>query len=118
MLNIMLKKSINIFMSVFLLLPLLTGMSGSYGESFLVQIFLEDNHPQTSFKKPCDMDDCNPNMPKCPLCPSSGSTSLYLHNGTGAYLPTPIFFLIQLSVNTLSDQGFVKRIFRPPTSIL
>ncbi len=114
----MLKKSTNIFMALFLLLPLLTGMSGSHGESSIVQIFFENNHPQSSFKKTCDMDDCNPHMPKCPLCPSSSSASLYLHHDTGAYLPTPISFLILLSVNTLSDQGFVKAIFHPPTSIL
>jgi len=104
----MLKKGLNIFISVILLLPFLSGTVG------LQQTVKDGIH---SFQKPCDMDDCNPNMPKCPLCPSSGYTNLYLHDEAGAYVPTPTSSFILLNVSTLSDQGVVKAIFHPPTSI-
>ena len=104
----MLSKALNIFMSILLLLPLLTG---EVGFSQMV-----NNYPP-SFQKPCDMDHCNPYMPKCPLCPSLSSSNLCLHHEAGAYLPIPISSFILLSVSTLSDQGVVKTIFHPPISI-
>jgi len=104
----MLKKGVNIFISVILLLSLLSGTVG-------LPEMVKGGPP--SFQKTCDMDDCNPNMPKCPLCPSSGYTNLYLHDEAGAYVPTPTSSFILLNVSTLSDQGVVKAIFHPPTSI-
>jgi len=104
----MLKRTINLFISISLVLPLFSGMA--------VFSQVVNNHP-SSFQKPCGMDDCNPNMPKCPLCPSSGSINLYLYHETGDYLPILTSSLILVSVYTLSDQGFVKSIFHPPTSL-
>jgi len=104
----MLKKSLIIFILIVLLLPLFTEEGG---------LFKAASNASPSFQKPCDMDGCNPNMPKCPLCPSSSSTNLYLHQEITAYPPTLTSSLILVCVDTLSDQGFVKSIFRPPTSL-
>lgn len=43
---------------------------------------------------------------------------LVLKTSGEPYLPAPTFCLALVSVITLPDQGFVKSIFRPPTSIL
>jgi hypothetical protein len=101
-------------MSILLLLPLLTG-GGGFSQMFNNDPF--SLQKPCDMKKPCDMDHCNPYMPKCPLCPSLSSSNLYLHHEAGAYLPIPISTFILLSVSTLSDQGVVKTIFHPPTSI-
>jgi hypothetical protein len=103
----MLRKGLNTFISILLLLPLFVGEAG---------FFQAVSNASPSFQKPCDMDDCNPNMPKCPLCPSSSSINLYLYHETAVYLPTPTSSFFMVSVSTLSDQGFVKTIFHPPTS--
>ena len=108
MLKTMVRKGLNIFISILLLLPLFAGEA---------EFFQAVSHASTSFQKTCDMDDCNPMAPKCPLCPSFGSIHLYLYHEVAVYLPTPASSYIQLSVSTLSDQGFVKSIFRPPTII-
>jgi hypothetical protein len=100
------RKALNIFISILLLLPLFTGVVG-----FSQPI----NKSPASFQKTCDMDDCNPYMPKCPLCPSSNSTIQLFHQEAAAYLPTPISSFILISVSALSDQGVVKTIFHPPT---
>jgi len=106
--NLMLKRTINIFISFSLVLLLFSGAT----------VFPQAvRNNSASFQKPCNMDDCNPGMPKCPLCPSSSSINLYLHQETGAYLPILTSSLIFICVDTLSDQGFVKSIFRPPTSL-
>jgi hypothetical protein len=105
--KIMLKKALNIFISILLLLPLLTGTVG-FSQP------VDNNSP--SFQKPCDMNDCNPYAPKCPLCPSSGSVNLYLNHEAGAYLPILACSFILDSVSTLSDQGVIKAIFHPPTA--
>src|SRR4030042_3157739 len=98
----MLQRTINILMSISLLLPLFSGTA----------VFPQPaNNNSSSFQKPCDMDDCNPNMPKCPLCPSSSSINLYLYHEAAVYLPTPTSSFILLSVSTLSDQGVIKTIF-------
>jgi hypothetical protein len=105
MLKTMLRKALNIFISILLLLPLFTGGVG---------FFQAANKYSTSFQKPCDMNDCNPSMPKCPLCPSSSPTNLYFQHEAGAYLPVLASSFIEDSVSTLSDQGVIKGIFRPP----
>ena len=106
MLKLMSRKALNIFISILLLLPLFMG-----GVGFSQPI----NKSPASFQKTCDMDDCNPYMPKCPLCPSSNSTIQLFHQEAAAYLPTPISSLILISVSALADQGVVKAIFHPPT---
>ena len=102
----MLKKALMIFISFLLVLPLFTGVVG-----FAQPI----NTDPPSFQKPCDMDQCNPNMPKCPLCHSSGSIVQLFYQECGPYLPTPVSSFIMLTESTLSDQGFAKAIFHPPT---
>jgi hypothetical protein len=102
----MLRKSLVILILIVLLLPLFAEESG---------LFKAVSTASPAFQKPCDMDDCNPNMPKCPLCPSSRSINLYLHQETTAYLPTITSSIVLVCVDTLSDQGFVSSIFRPPT---
>ena len=113
-LKTMLRKVIQIFVSILLLLPLVTGVPG------FPQLA---NNYLPSFQKPCDMDDCdmdhsNPNTSKCPLCPSSSSFVQLFRQEVAEYLPTPTSSFILISVGTLSDQGFVRAIFHPPTSIL
>jgi hypothetical protein len=117
----MAKKVINALLSIVFSVPLFTGIFASpdLSMSYLSssEICSGDNNGEISFQKPCDMDHCNPNMPKCPLCPSSSSINLYLNHAAEAYLPTLTSSLILVSVDTLSDQGFVKSIFHPPTSL-
>jgi hypothetical protein len=101
-------------MSILVLLPFFAGISGS---SQLA------NKDLPSFQKTCDMDHCNmdtcnPYMPKCPLCPSSNSFIQLFRQEIADYVPTPTSSFILLPLGTLSDQGFVRAIFHPPTSIL
>jgi hypothetical protein len=104
----MLKKGTNIFISIILLLPLFTGVGG------LPQMI---NNGPPSFQKTCDMDHCNPYIPKCPLCPSSTSVTRYLPNGVAIHPPFLSSLFNLLSIDTLSDQGVVMAIFHPPTTI-
>jgi hypothetical protein len=105
----MLKKILNIVISILLLLSVFTG-----GGGFLQPV----SSASPSFQKTCDMtdcnSDCNPNRPKCPLCPSSGSANSYLNHEPGSYLPILDSSFILDSVSILSDQGVIKGIFRPP----
>jgi hypothetical protein len=102
----MIKKALIIFILIALPLPFFSEEAG---------LLKTVSGASPSFQKPCGMDDCNPAMPKCPLCPSSNSINLYLHQETGVYVPILTSSLVFVSVDTLSDQGFVKSIFRPPT---
>ncbi len=101
----MLKKGLIIFILIALLLPFFAEEDG---------FFKAASSASPAFQNPCGMDDCNPGMPKCPLCPSFRSINLYLHQETGVCLPIFTSSLIFIRVDTLSDQGFVKSIFRPP----
>ena len=103
----MLRKALNVFISALLLLSVSLATVGFSNP-------LENYAP--SFQKSCDMDRCNSNLPKCPLCPSSSSLNAYLPNSYAIYLPT-IFPLFNPSIgNSLCDQGVVRVIFRPPIS--
>jgi hypothetical protein len=108
------KKISHVFMSILVLLPFFTGASG------FPQLA---NNDLPSFQKTCDMDhcdmdNCNPDVPKCPLCPSPGSSIQLFRQEMADYLPTPTSSFILLTLGTLSDQGVVRAIFHPPTSIL
>lgn len=112
----MLRKLTNILISILLVVPLLAGTPSSLG-------LAKNSDPQVRFQKPCDMDPCDmdhcaPRMPKCPLCPTSGSFVPYLSSGSGIISPILNSSLTHTRDNTLSDQGVVKVIFRPPISIL
>jgi hypothetical protein len=107
MLFLMLKKVLNIFISILLLLPLFTG-------DIAFSQMVSNGLP--SFQKPCDMDHCYPYAPKCPLCPSSTSINLVFYQKAAPYLPAFNPFYIQITSETLTDQGFVKTIFHPPAA--
>jgi len=57
-----------------------------------------------------------------PVCPDSAFSDCnddeYLLKEGEPYLPAPTFCLTLVSISTLHDQGFVKSIFHPPTTIL
>jgi hypothetical protein len=117
----MMRKVINIFLSI---LFLLLFFSGEFVSSALAksrssssEICSSDKGASVLFQKPCDMDHCNP-LPRCPLCPSSGTINLYLHPGAEVYLPPLHSSFLIISPDALSDQGFVSSIFHPPTSPL
>ena len=134
----MFTKIINISVSVFLLLHLLTGtLAFSHAgdnPSSPFQMCSRDNPPRVNLQKLSDMDDsndhdvdhcnsndmdhCNPLLPKCPLCPTANSVNPYLIQGAEAYLPPLISFFISIPIDPLSDQGVVKSIFHPPTALL
>ncbi len=137
----MFTKIINISVSVFLLLHLLTGALAfshpSNNPSYSFQVCPQDNRPEVKPHKVSDKHDskdhdsdhcnnnnnndkghCNPLLPKCPLCPTANSANLYLIQGAEAYLPPLISFFISIPVAPLSDQGVVKSIFHPPTALL
>ncbi len=110
----MLRKISHIFISILVLLPFFTGISGFPQ--------LANAYPP-SFQKTCDMDHCdmdhsNPNTPKCPLCPSLSSTNLYFYHEAGAYLPVLTSSFVLVCLDSLTDQEFVKTIFHPPTLLL
>ncbi len=98
-------------MAIFLLLPLLAGTLNSF------QTFDNESIFQERFEKPCDMCCCSSDGTACPLCNTSSSFYPYLPRKAAEYLPVlhSSFILINY---TFSDQGIVKAIFHPPTSIL
>jgi len=104
----MLKKALNLFISILLLLPLFAGGNG-------ISIWINNDVP--SFQKICHMDNCTPRMPKCPLCPSSSTIVQFFGLEAGLYLPAPISSFILVGVDTLSDQGVIRAVFRPPALI-
>jgi hypothetical protein len=107
------KKISHVFMSILVLLPFFT-VAPAFPQLA--------NNDLPSFQKTCDMDHCdmdtcNPDMPKCPLCPSSSSFVQLFRQVVADYLPTPTSSFILFTSGILSDQGFVRAIFHPPTSI-
>ena len=113
----MCKKTFRAIITILILPGLFIG-TVNFSSLALASLFLENSHPNASLQKTCDMDHCNPNLPKRPLCPSSISVNLFLLQETDAYLPTPTASFIPTSDDTLSDQEVVKSIFHPPTTIL
>ena len=118
----MVKKIINICISILLMMPFLSGMVTPLGAGDNLLSFFQTS--QSGFQKPCDinscsgMTSCTPHIPKCPHCPSSNCIDHYFRNEMGIHLPPPSSSFILLSASTLSGQEFVKSIFHPPTSIL
>jgi len=53
-----------------------------------------------------------------PDSPFADCNDDYLLKEVEPYLPAPTFCLALVSLSTLPNQGFVKSIFHPPTSIL
>jgi hypothetical protein len=87
------KRTINIFISTLLLLAF---SGGALDLSVWAEVSV---CPDSSFSDSNEDDD-------------------YLLREGEPYLPAPTFCLALVSVSTLPDQGFVKSIFHPPTSIL
>jgi len=113
----MCKKTFRTIITILILPGLFIGIVNFSSLAF-ASLFPGNSPPEPSFQKTCDMDHCNPNLPKCPLCPSSGSISLVLHLEGGFYLPILASSMLSIFHDSLSDQGFVKSIFHPPTTIL
>ena len=119
---IMSKKYLNILTCILLVIALLTWVLSSAGLGFAFTSLSGPPCGKASggpgLEKPCEMDHCSPDLPKCPLCPSFGFANPYLHQGVSDYLPPPDFSFTLASLDTLSDQGFIRSIFRPPTPTL
>jgi len=97
-------------MSLLVLLPLMTGI-------FFVSPLI-GGAPVPSFKNTCDMDACNGLLPECPCCPSSGFVNPYARQAAEFHFLIPCSSLGLIDLSHLSNQEFVKLIFRPPKSIL
>ena len=115
------RKPLRLFVSLLVLSTFCMGMFTFAGSVTAFTPMSQPSCGKTSgpgFKKPCDMDHCKPNLPKCPLCSSPGSAVPYLGQGALNYLPPLNCSFVLVCFDTLSDQGFIRSIFRPPTSIL
>ena len=112
------KRIINICISILLMMPFLSGMVTPLEAGNDLFSFFQTS--QFGFQKLCDtmpcngMTSCTPHIPKCPHCPFSNCIDHYFRNEVGIHLPLPSSPFILLSASTLSDQEFVKSIFRPP----
>lgn len=115
------KKYLNILTCIVVVIALLTWVLSSAGLGFAFTSLSGPPCGKASdgpgFKKPCEMDHCSPDIPKCPLCPSFGSQTPCINQGTLAYLPPLDSSFVLVCLDTLFDQGFIGSIFRPPTSI-
>lgn len=94
----------SILVAILLLMPLITLDASSFDTA---TVALQSHEP-------CHMDDCNPLVPNCPLCPFASSSPFYLPNGIEVFTPTVFSPFILVNYERFSDQGFVKAIFRPP----
>jgi len=117
------SRSILRLIIISIVLPvLLTGMFTFSGAVTVFASLSQDPCGRTStgpgFKKPCDMDQCAPNSPKCPLCPSFGSVTPFLGQETLNYLPPMGSSLLMTYSDSHLNQGFARSVFRPPASIL
>lgn len=68
----------------------------------------------TSFKKTCHINLSM--MPDCPLCPSLNLINCLLFYENSDNILIPVSFIL-IEKDNLSDQGFVRLIFHPPTII-
>ena len=67
----------------------------------------------------CDTSQCDSQIPECPNCVSmEDSIDPFLPEDTNIYQKEVVSALILLTPEGLLDQGFVRSIFHPPTSIL
>ncbi len=103
------KKILNILICTLLILPLFSGIYSPLKAAQMGSLLLS-----AGSQKNCGMDSCSPNLPRCPLCPSSNTILPYMSQETRVNLEIPVFTFILVSSDTLSDQGVTRSIFRPP----
>jgi len=112
------KKIFNIFIAIFVILPLFSGIYSPLKAAHTTSpLHIVSPLLRASSQKACGMDSCSPNLPRCPLCPSSNSIHPYIAQETEVNLQIPVVSFIQLRLDTLSDQGVIQSIFRPPILI-
>jgi hypothetical protein len=75
-------------------------------------------NPVSGSQSPCDTSPCGPLMPERSHGLSFEEIDPYLYEGTEPYQPKTLSSLILIAPEAFLDQGFVRSIFRPPTSIL
>jgi len=105
----MLRKAINILLLALVILP---SLLGAHDFSQL------GNIPGSRSQSPCDTCPIDPLMPECSHGLSFEEIDPFLHEVTESYNPKTLSSLILIASEAFLDQGFVRSIFRPPTSIL
>ncbi len=97
-----------------LVLSLIIGIVNPYAE-----VYLQDrNKKSCDMESSCDNESGNHQPPFCPLCPSIYSFTPYLPNGDETFFTDSVSLFITPYLETLTDQGYIKSVFRPPTSII
>jgi hypothetical protein len=76
------------------------------------------NTPGSGPQSPRDTGPRGPLMPECSYGLSFEEIDPFLHEDTGTYQVKVVSPLIPIPPEAFLDQGFVRSIFRPPTSIL
>ena len=75
-------------------------------------------NPVSGSQSPCDTGPCGPLMPECSHGLSFEEIDPFLHEDMETYQLKVVSPLIPIAPEVLLDQGVVRSIFRPPTSIL
>jgi len=112
----MLRKIVNILVPVFFLL--LIAAESFACEGGVMAASTHRDPVQLTSEHSCHEDQCDPLVPRCPLCPFWSSLNPYLPREVGNYLPPLVCSPITTSSSTLLDQGVVRGIFHPPTFVL
>jgi hypothetical protein len=110
------RRTIYVLLSVLVLMP--SGIVMQAFASPAPPCCCEKNAYAASFRAPCGMNHCSPAAPKCPLCPSSNSSTPFIHAHRGAEVFLPRLSFTIATPQSLSDQGFVRSVFRPPASLV
>jgi hypothetical protein len=98
--------------SILIVLVIIPSLLGAH------EFFPLENFPGSASQGPSDTDPSGPLMPECSHGPSFEENDPYLYEGTEPYQPKTLSSFITIPPEVLLDQGFVRSIFRPPTSIL
>jgi len=107
--NLAFRRIFNIVVSILLILPLFSGIYSPLKAAHVATPLISASSQNT-----CGMDSCTPNLPRCPLCPSSNSIHPYISQEAGVNVQIPVSSFLLISLETLSDQGVTQSIFRPP----
>lgn len=101
------------FLSILILILILSLLLTSF---FSVPPFVLGK-PVLSFENICNVGGCDCPLPKCHLCLSSGLDISWTHRASGFHFARPSFTHVSMNPDCLSNQEFVKLIFRPPKSV-